>query len=904
MAIGGELIGAAYIKVHADSSAVGPEIRRDITKAAGSAGDDAGHSFGKGFDKSQKEELRKTVNSTKQQLRFAGKSFESDGNDWGSRLGRSMRTSLGKEFSQIGTSLRASVRKANPFAGGDSMWVPESERAGHKAGDAGGTSFAKGFGNALKNALGPNVNLPFTRAKIPLAALASAIDPVITALGSLGGAAMSLVGPLVSASSVAAAAAPIFASLGVAGATTVVAFSGMGAAIKAQRKIWTDLSQGIKPTEADLKNLDKAMKALTPSAQGMVKAVVELFPELTKIRQVVQENFFAGLAGQFSDLAKTALPQISKGLSDTANSINSVAKSWMSMFKQIASQGTLTAIFAGAQPIITDLGGAMGVLVRAVLEFTQAAMPLAQGLTAEFSKWASSLGQDITAGLQSGKIQAFLTQAKADFDAVWRVVKNVGEALKTTFAIGTDTGRGFIGALGQISEKWNAWTKTTEGQNSIQKFFDSSKQAIDAFMPVVGALAKALADMFNAPAAQANFAVLAKGIADLLPVVGQLLSAISRMGIVSIIGQAMTALGEALAPIMPIVAQLADTIGFALQGAFTALAPLLPPLASALGQILLAITPLVGALGGALTPLISALVQAIVPLLPVVAQIAIALGDVLVAAVQALTPLIAALTPLFVWLFQNIGPVTGGLKGIADLMTNVLVPAITTVIGWIGNVIGWFVNWQRTLSQIQAAASAVFASISSTVANWAQNVGGWLTTVVGWFNSFGSRIADGIRGVGDAIAKPFLSAYDKIAGFISSVVSLFAGFGGRVLSAVSSMGGQILEKLLGGLPGPVRSALGFARGGIVLGPVTAHIGESGAEAIVPLNRPLSQVDPSVRLLSAIAQGKMPGFAKGGVVTNAGRTITVAPGAIVVQTQVENPRRVAEAVLDRMILALV
>lgn len=35
-------------------------------------------------------------------------------------------------------------------------------------------------------------------------------------------------------------------------------------------------------------------------------------------------------------------------------------------------------------------------------------------------------------------------------------------------------------------------------------------------------------------------------------------------------------------------------------------------------------------------------------------------------------------------------------------------------------------------------------------------------------------------------------------------------------------------------------------------------GESGREAVVPLSRPLSQVDPSVRMLSAIAQGKIVG----------------------------------------------
>jgi len=904
VAIGGELVGAAYIKVHADSSAVGPEIKRDVSKAASEGGDEAGRKFGQGFDKSQKAELRKTVNSTRQQLRYAGNAFQREGDDWGMRVGRSMRRSLGKEFTAMGTSLRRSFRSSTSGLRLNPNTFIRFRKDAEDGGERTGSSFMQGLSRIFKNGLGPNVNLPFTRAKIPLAALLSAIDPVVQALGSLGGAALSLVGPLASASSVVAAAAPIFASLGIAGIATVTAFSGMGAALKAQTVIWQKMSQGIQPTAEDLKNLDTAMKGLTPSAQNMVKAFAGLFPELTKIRQVVQENFFRNLAGQFTDLAHTVLPVVSKGLADTANSINSVAQSWMTMFKQVAQQGTLEAIFAGAQPIITDLGSALGVLVRGVLEFTQAAMPLAQALTGEFSAWAAALGQDITAGLQSGKIQAFLAQAKADFDVVLDIVQNLGGALKTTFSIGTETGRGFLQQLSQVTKKWDDWTKTAEGNQAIQQFFDNSAAAMDAFMPVVGALGRALADMFNNPAAQAGFASLSQGLADLLPIVGELFQAVSKLGIIQVIGELASALAAALAPIMPIVAELANTIGFALMGAFQALAPLLPPLATAIGQILLAVTPLIGALGGALTPVLMAVVGALIELLPPIVQIAGAIAQLLVSAIQALTPLLQALTPLFIWLFSQAGPVGGVLKMVAETMTNVLVPAISTVIGWIGNVIGWVVNWKTSLAAMGAAASAVFASISATVASWAQNVAGWLNTVVGWMHSFYSRVTGAITGLGDAIARPFLDAYGKIEGFIGRVVSLFSGFGSRILANISSMGGQILEKLLGGLPGPVRSALGFARGGIVLGPVTATVGESGAEAIVPLNRPLSQVDPSVRVLSAIAQGKMPGFSAGGVVTNAGRTVTVAPGAIVVQTQVENPRRVAEAVLDRMILALV
>lgn len=76
-----------------------------------------------------------------------------------------------------------------------------------------------------------------------------------------------------------------------------------------------------------------------------------------------------------------------------------------------------------------------------------------------------------------------------------------------------------------------------------------------------------------------------------------------------------------------------------------------------------------------------------------------------------------------------------------------------------------------------------------------------------------------------------------------------------------------------------------ASGGIFSGWQQRIIGEEGPEAVVPLNRPLSQVDPAVRWLSAIAQGLTPGGA-GKVVEVGGITIVspnADPHAVAVQT---------------------
>ena len=57
------------------------------------------------------------------------------------------------------------------------------------------------------------------------------------------------------------------------------------------------------------------------------------------------------------------------------------------------------------------------------------------------------------------------------------------------------------------------------------------------------------------------------------------------------------------------------------------------------------------------------------------------------------------------------------------------------------------------------------------------------------------------------------------------------------------------------------------------------------------------VDPSVRWLSAIAQGKAtPAMASGGIA--GGAQITIAPGAIVVQSN-QDPAQIAQQVMDKM-----
>jgi hypothetical protein len=97
----------------------------------------------------------------------------------------------------------------------------------------------------------------------------------------------------------------------------------------------------------------------------------------------------------------------------------------------------------------------------------------------------------------------------------------------------------------------------------------------------------------------------------------------------------------------------------------------------------------------------------------------------------------------------------------------------------------------------------------------------------------------------------------------------------------------------GGVFGGIPSMPNAATGAFANFAQTRLIGESGREAVVPLERPLGQVDPAVRMLSAFAQGK---FGELGGTTNS-RTIDASGWTIVSNSK--DPRRVADEAVDEL-----
>lgn len=141
-----------------------------------------------------------------------------------------------------------------------------------------------------------------------------------------------------------------------------------------------------------------------------------------------------------------------------------------------------------------------------------------------------------------------------------------------------------------------------------------------------------------------------------------------------------------------------------------------------------------------------------------------------------------------------------------------------------------------------------------------------------------------------------MDGYDSASGQLSGIRSQIDSIPSEKYVSIKVGNYTVTPFASGGLSVGGLPVTKLASGSILRGPrmISNNImaGEAGAEAVVPLQRSLSQVDPSVRPLAAFAQGKLGGMGEQTI-------LNIEQGAIVV-VAADDAEETARAVLDAII----
>lgn len=260
----------------------------------------------------------------------------------------------------------------------------------------------------------------------------------------------------------------------------------------------------------------------------------------------------------------------------------------------------------------------------------------------------------------------------------------------------------------------------------------------------------------------------------------------------------------------------------------------------------------------------------------------------------------------------------GGQNAISDFMTKAYDAAVTV---W--NIIK---ELGAALGSLLATAQPQGQTFLDTLLAKAQALNDWLSVpenkekVKEWLRAaydFGVKLWGIVEKVGAAFLALDTPANRKFLLSIVSLIGELIDLFGKLLSAASStlspiIGffttmwtwvlkvvnavGNLISKI-GNIHFPKAPSWlswvpGLAAGGIVAGPTHALIGEAGPEAVVPLNRPLSMIDPSVRGMAALLRGQSAAGAQA-VPSNVFNT------DITVNSPLADPGAVATQVVNRL-----
>ena len=363
----GNVVGRAYIEIHADSKPFAKELGVEIEQIANAA------ETSKRSQNAGRTVARNVIRGARQTVRREGRNIFSRLLDDLARPGgasttfRRLGLALGKD---LGKTLGQGIQTA--FQGGFNLF----NKLGSSIGNVGG-----------EGGLGAGVF-------VAIAALVAGAIVLIQELAGLASSLLLLPG--------------IFASAAAGIIPLVVAFHGLGGAIQAV-------------LSGDPKKIAEAMKTLTPAAQGVVKEFQKLLPLFHDLHTIAQQSFFKEISGSLTALFTALGPELKKGFGDVATAAGQLLHDFLALFTSPDGKKFVASMFALAVVFEQTIGPAILDIIQGLMSVAGGSADILAGIfksigqgLGEFGLWLDRISKD-------GKLQDFFNSMRKAFEVLMEV---------------------------------------------------------------------------------------------------------------------------------------------------------------------------------------------------------------------------------------------------------------------------------------------------------------------------------------------------------------------------------------------------------------------------------------------------------------------------------------------------
>lgn len=293
-----------------------------------------------------------------------------------------------------------------------------------------------------------------------------------SAISAVAGAATLLAGALYSTVQASYGFAPLLLSIGVAAGT---AFLGAKSFFKALK--------------------DGDLSGLTPSAKAAAKSVQGLADAWKKVRDEVQERMFKGLADDIARLGTTLLPVLQRGLGKMADSLNFLAQEILNYVNSAQGLKVIGTFLDNMADIFKRLSKAVVPFLDGFLRLMNALSPAGKRLADRIADIAKQF-QGWTQGERFAKrINDMMLRAEKTAGLLFKVLGNLGAAISNVFNIANPSTNTFLQMLVDVTQRFEDWTSSVEGQNSIATWAAQSVDVMRQFGKTVEAAFKVIAEL-------------------------------------------------------------------------------------------------------------------------------------------------------------------------------------------------------------------------------------------------------------------------------------------------------------------------------------------------------------------------------------------------------------------------
>lgn len=270
-----------------------------------------------------------------------------------------------------------------------------------------------------------------------------------------------------------------------------------------------------------------SMLAFTLAAKVMEPTITRIKNQFTELGPVIARGGLQKGLDYFANSLVKLSKATGKGLSGLGGELGLAARSAGDIAKSTPFLNQVSDIFVGLRPITRDVSMGLLAIVRVLLNILQAALPMAQNMTAVFRQAAEWTQNWSAANLANGKMTAWLNKAYTIFTRSIGVLVDIFIGLFRIFRIGGTYANDMGVSIEQAAYKFRTWTGSAEGQARINQYFYDSLPALREMGKLLGMAAAGLGSL----GANQNVApLLAQIRTEFAPALGELVAKLSGQG--------------------------------------------------------------------------------------------------------------------------------------------------------------------------------------------------------------------------------------------------------------------------------------------------------------------------------------------------------------------------------------